>query len=431
MSDGLDIHHGGAIAVDTEALRDVAGRMLAVATHYREARSAIGSAHASVAADPGLRPLVDLDGLWASGQHVAELRAEVEEASAGTFLMADAFEVVELRAEARALEITGGPGAADVQARLDRLLASDERLGPMADYLDAGWRGGRFAGLDAQFDLSGQLPQVFSAGGLIGATAGLGKLLPGMTLKGRAEPVTVTAVHRSDSATPPESLAGALRAMPSSGGAQIAVEKLVMPSGETRFVAYIKGTQAGMPGPGDDHEPWDMTSNLQLYTGRMSESYQATLDALAAAGAEPGDRVDVVGHSQGGMIGSHLAMESDFEVGVLITAGSPTEPTLDDDQLLVQMSHTDDVVRSLAGGGSPDGTGSPDSFTASRIGSPGRWIDDFWLATHSLDTYVETAEMVDDSADPRAVALDDYWAELGSAVSVERTEYRAERSDTR
>ncbi|QNA93924.1 hypothetical protein [Microbacterium sp. Se63.02b] len=63
-----------------------------------------------------------------------------------------------------------------------------------------------------------------------------------------------------------------------------------------------------------------MKSNVELYQGRESASYEATLDALEAAGAEGGARVDVVAYSQGGMIAAHLAMESPYEVTMQLTA---------------------------------------------------------------------------------------------------------------
>jgi pimeloyl-ACP methyl ester carboxylesterase len=176
-------------------------------------------------------------------------------------------------------------------------------------------------------------------------------------------------------------------------------------------------------------EPWDMRSNTQLYTGENSASYQATIDALQAAGAEPGDRVDVVAHSQGGVIAAHLAMESEYDVRVQMTAGSPVEPTVDDDQLLIQLRHTDDVVSSLAAGGSPDGTGSPDSFTAEREADPAAGLQDLLLAPHQLDAYIETAEQVDASGDPRVAALDELWSELDGAVQITATEYHAERDE--
>ena len=68
-----------------------------------------------------------------------------------------------------------------------------------------------------------------------------------------------------------------------------------------------------------------------------------------------------------------------------------------------------------------------DSFTASRTVEPLPDPGDLGLGSHGIEQYEETARMVDGSSDPRAEALDRYWAELGEAAEVERTEYRAER----
>ena len=190
---------------------------------------------------------------------------------------------------------------------------------------------------------------------MVGVVSGLGKVLPGETLRGRADPVSVSPVKTSSPTGAPSGLAGAFGRMPTTAGAQVAVEKYSFADGTTKFVAYLEGTQSvGWGGK----EPWDSKSNLQLYTGQRSASYQSTLDALKAAGAEPADEVDVVAHSQSGMVAAHLAMESEFDVQMQITAGSPVEPTLDDDQTIIQLRHTNDPVSALAGGGSPEGTGS-------------------------------------------------------------------------
>lgn len=427
----LEIDHGGAIAVDTEAMRDVGSRIAGVGVSFEEARAAIERACAIIAVTPGFSEQVDTAALRVSGERVRELQSEVEEASVGTLLMADVFEVVELRAQAEALSVTDAAAAAALETRIDRMLASDARLGPMADALLAQWEEERFEGLANQWDMGGLLPPFFSIGAFIGTTANLGTILPGMTLKGRADPVDVTAARSSTPTSPPANLEGAFRRMPSAAGAQIAVEKITTSGGATRFMLYLKGTQNFLPWQAGGAEPWDMKSNAELYTGVKSASYQATLDALAAAGAAPGDRIGVVAHSQAGMIASHLAMESDFRVDLVATAGSPTQPTLDDDQLYLGIGHTDDVVRGMAGGGSPGGTGSPDSFIATRVADPNAGIQDLLLKPHVLDTYIETARMIDESDDPRAKALDEYWAALGDDVTVERTEYSAARLQER
>ena len=436
VAGGLEIDHGGAIAIDTEQLREVGAHLRTVAARYEEARDSVVTAAEAISSSdaPALR--VDIGALRLSGERIGGLAAEIENACTGTLLMADAFELVELRAQAEALALTDAAAATDVRARADEMIADDERLGRMADWLVAGWERRRFEGLGDQYDLGGMLPPMFLVGALVGLASGYGKVRPGVAgsevpgMKAPTsvpvDPVQVTPVKTS---TPraPDDLAGAFRRIPG-GGAQVAVEKYTMVGGATRYVAYVAGTQNSLLSLKKGAEPWDMTSNIELYQGATSASYQATLDALAAAGVEPGDRVDVVAHSQGGMIATRLAVESEYEVSMQITAGSPTEPTLREEQTLIQLRHTDDVVSALAAGGSAEGTGSPDSFTASRVGDPGDGVEDLRLKTHGLETYIETAEMVDASTDPRAVALDGYWDELGRAVEVERTEYRAERS---
>lgn len=425
MSDGLQIDHGGAIAVDTEVLRDIGSRVLALAAGLDDAQEAIRRAQRIVAITPMLLERVDVGALRWSAERVGALLTETQEAGAATLLMADAFEVVELRAQADALQITDAAGAAAVRARLDRLLASDPRLESMADRLVADWTDERFEGLAIPWYAAGVgTPQIFLTGAVLSLLTGLGKVRAGARLTGTADAVAVTPARTTTPTGPPTSLADALRRFPKAPGAQVGVERYTMPDRTQQFAVYVKGTQTVAFGGA---EPWDMRSNTQLYTGQKSASYQATLDALEKSGAKPGDRVVVVAHSQGAMVAAHLAMESGYDVQLLVTAGAPVEPTVGDDQLIVQLRHTDDVVSSLAGGGSPEGTGSPDSFTARRVADPLFGLQDFLIQSHGHDEYVETAEMVDASGDPRLEAVDRVWADLEEAVEITSTDYRAER----
>jgi hypothetical protein len=423
---GLSIDHGGAIAVDTGQLRDLGARMRSVASQYDQACVAVRRARALISSSPEAGSQVDVGALERSGIRIGELCVEIENACMGTLVMADAFEVVELRAQAEALALTDSAAASLIQVRADRLIADDERIGTMVEWLVAGWEKRRLEGPGGDYELAGTLPPLFLAGAMVGVASGLGKVRPGMVLKGTADPVQVTPV-KSTTPSAPQGSAAALRRMPGAG-AQVAVEKYTMAGGTTRYVAYVAGTHSSLPWHAGEAEPWDMKSNIELYQGRASASYQATLDALAATGAKAGDQVDVVAYSQGGMIASRLAMESEFDVSMQMTAGSPTESTLGEDETLIQFRHTDDVVSRLAAGGSAAGTGSPDSFTASREGDPRDGFQDLMLKAHSLEAYIETAEMVDASDDPRAEALGEYWHELGEAVEVERTEFHAERT---
>lgn len=420
---GIDIAHGGVISVDPDVLREIARRTDVVTTRFDHARDAIGRAYRVIVDTPGFSAQVDTVELWASGERVARLHSECRETTSSTLLMADVYEYVELKAEAAMLAQTDPSTARRLVGQADRLAQSDERIPDMAAKLEAQWQLERFTSL-FPFPL---LPLVvgpfFAAALAAGVRSGLGKVTPGETLKGSADPVTVTPVAASTPSAAPGSLAAALKRMPTATGAQAAVEKYTFPDGSTRFVAYVEGTQSGGFGGA---EPWDMKSNIELYEGQRSASYQATIDALEAAGAGPGDVVDIVAHSQAAMVAAHLSMESEFDVQMQITAGSPVEPTLDDDQTLVQIRHTDDPVSELSDG-SAEGTGSDDSFTVSRAADPGVSPGDFRIDQHSLESYAETAAMADASGDPRVDELDDYFAELARAETIERTEYHAER----
>lgn len=429
MSDGVDITHGGAIAVDTEALRGVARGIAALAPLLTDAAAAIQRAHGLIVDVPGAGERVDTVALWGSSERVAALQAECRDAVTGTNLMADAYELVELRAQMAALDAADAAAADALWLRIERLEASDSRLAGMADLLVAQWERERYEGLHGQFAL-GAMVTGLGLGVFTGTAAALGarghgKIPAGSVLTGVADPVRVRPVATSSPIAPPASLADAFRRFPTASGAQVKIERYTMSDGTARFVLYAKGTQSGLYGAGD---PWDMKSNHELYAGRRSASYQAALDALQAAGARPGDRVDAFAHSQAGMITARLAMESEYDVRLQVTAGSPVEPTLDEDQLLVQLRHTDDVVSALAGGGSSAGTGSPDSFVAERVGHPGGGWEDYRLQTHLLPTYIETAELVDASGDARVSSVQQELAGLSEAVAIESTEYQAERT---
>lgn len=421
---GLTIDHGGAIAVDSDALRDVGRRIDGVASRYEDVRSAIMRAYRAILDAPGFSAQVDTVELWAAWQRVARLHEECQETASSTLLMADAYEYVELRAEAEMLSQTDPSTAQRLMRRADRLAASDERVSEMAHELIARWQATRFEGLTGNIVTPDLYDRVFEAMAMTGVLSGLGKVHPGETLKGTADAVSVAPVKTSSPKGAPSGMAGAFARIPTTAGAQVAVEKYSFADGSTKFVAYLKGTQGiGWGGK----EPWDLKSNFELYGEEESASYQATLDALKAAGAEAGDEVDVVAHSQSGMIAAHLSMESEFDVQVQLTAGSPVEPTLDDDQTIIQVIHPDDPVPALRGGGSPEGTGSADSAVISTQGNPFDTVEDLLVDAHHLDTYIETAKRADDLSDPRIEAMDEFWRELDTAEVIERTEYHAER----
>jgi len=422
MSDDLDISHGGAIAVDPEALRAVAGALIALAPGFADAVAAVRRAHTFLMNLPTAATRVDTAALQGSADRAAALHEECRTAGENTRLMADVYELVERRVELDALEIQGLTPADALIDRIAELEASDPRVVEMEKWLIAGWEKDRFEGLDEQFDQkwligSPALSAFFGFVGLMSAK-GAGRIPPNATLSGGGGPVSVTPVRTTAPIAPPTSLADGFRRLDSSAG-QIMVEKYTMADGTKRFVLYSKGTQIGL----DPDEPFDMRSNIELFVGDESASYAATVEALRLAGAEPGDEVQVYAHSQGAMNAAYLSTQSEFDVTVQVTAGSPLHPTVGEDQLLIELRHPDDVVSALAGGGLPGGTGSPDSVVISRDGSP----IDLGLPPHLLSNYIETAELADASGDVRLEAWRDEQRELNEAVAIESIEFDVKR----
>ncbi|WP_353112682.1 hypothetical protein [Microbacterium sp.] len=448
MSGDLEITSGGAIAVDTGAMREVASRIAGVGRTLTEAADAIRRACEALSTSAALSARVDPGEPAAAIAALGDLAARCDADAHGVRLMADAFELVDLAARQRMEE----PGGADpgLQARIDALAASDPTVGRMAAHLMAQWEEQRFDAdplalrraaaewspvLGPGVAVAGAyllpLLATVAAGAAFGAERwaigevdhrGRGVLAPGSRLEGPAPAVSVQRIGGT-AAGAPRDLAAAVRRLPYGSSAQVRVDRFAMPGGEQRFMVFIDGTRQRA---GGTSEPWDGNSNLRMYDQRRtSASYEAVRKALAASGAEPGDAVDVVAYSQGGLIGSFLAAEGEYRVESLLTVGSPVEPQLDDGTQLAQLRHRDDPVgNGLSGNGSPGLSGSSDSFTVRRDTGA---ADLF--GAHGLDEYLETATLADASGDPRVEALRAHWRELDRAVEVESSLYRAEQPE--
>ncbi len=134
------------------------------------------------------------------------------------------------------------------------------------------------------------------------------------------------------------------------------------------------------------------------------------------------------GHSQGAMVATHVAMEGGYDAQTLVTFGSPVEGDVGDDTLSVALRHADDPVTALAAGGHPGSVGAPGSFVAERTADPLPGLHDIGIPAHHIESYTQTAQLLDDSDDPRMTAVRQVFDELGAAASVEVTEYSAERA---
>ncbi|WP_417555898.1 hypothetical protein [Microbacterium sp.] len=446
MSGELNITSGGAIHVDSGAFRAVGHRLAALAEHVKDAARVARRAQHTLAQTADRHPATGQ-----IGNCVHRLESQGEKAAKtaqGTLVMADVFELVELRTQQNLMGVGDAREALAIQDRIHELLASNPNIGPAADSLVTRWQNHRFDGLtDQPWDDTYTLarwvgavlaPTLFGWAALwlgpepVGSTMGtlrdlavdvdLGTLPSGTRLTGESQAVTLRTVESRD-VKPVAGVRDSIARVPWGRTAQVAVEKYTMKDGSVRYVAYVDGTREMMPGT---DEPFDAVSDVELYMGRKkSASYEATLQALEEAGAEPGDTVDMVGYSQGAMIVSHLAMDSPYHVGTVIVAGDPVDPALAADQTIVRLENSADPVNALATGGTAGGSGSPDSFTVQRE-IPGRSSP---IDPHMYGDYMNTGAELDRSSDPRAQALrDKFFHELGEAARVERTEFSAERA---
>lgn len=253
---------------------------------------------------------------------------------------------------------------------------------------------------------------------------GLGIVPRDARLTGGTPVVTLVPVAPAPASAAPAGLAAAAERIPHDSDARVRIEKYTMPDGTKQFAVYVAGMRSAELG-GDD--PWDGLSNIELYAGRRSASYEATVEALAAAGAQPGDVVHAFGHSQGAMVASRLALENGYDTRTLVTFGSPIDADVGPGTLSVSVRHTDDPVVALAGGGHMGSVGGEGSMVVEREAHPRVGPEDVLAPGHDLAGYTGTAALVDASSDPRVEAVRDVFTDLRHASEIEVLEFAAKR----
>ena len=429
--DELDIRGGGAVAVDTATLREAADGFSALAEELDETAAQVGSA--------AVRLFGVSDTAWALSNRLEVTRRRIltvaDDARALTGALrgsAAVYEVVDLQAE-RAL--ADAARDSEAVARIDARIAALGREYPEAGLQATLGTLGHWAAWPD--DLAAQapgalwwlipgfhamaIPAAWAMQRVVG-TVGAGTVPATARLRGQANEVVVAPTALHGPATAPTSLPGAVARIPRDGDARIRVERYTMPDGSRQFALYVAGTQTAAP---NTAEPFDMGSNLELYSGERSASYDATLAALRDAGAESGDIVHAFGHSQGAMVAAYVALEAGFDTRTLVSFGSPVEADVGDRTLSISLRHSDDPVGALAGGGSPGAVGAPGSFIASRIADPAPGLHDLQLPAHAIEEYARTATLLDESGDARMAAVRQLFDQLGDAASVDVTEYSA------
>ncbi|KHK95807.1 hypothetical protein LK09_17370 [Microbacterium mangrovi] len=423
MSGDIQITSGGAVAVDTTSLRAASDRFHGVA---RQLGGIAGGLRVQCAR---LAATADSGGWTLPGRTLAvgDVAGSLADRADGLGMRlshaAGVYEAVELRVAMQQAEAAGDvPTQQRAQAALDALTAADPGVVGEADRIMETFGDGI-----AQEDRRVGASLIPVAGGLIGATGGSvvallgrGRMLPGTT--GPAPgPVRVHQVGCTRTGRPPTDLAAVVSRIPQGDGRPLVrVERYTMPDASRRFLVYVTGTRN--PDLTRTTDPSDMASNVRLYTGASSASLVAVQRALTDAGAKPGDIVNPVGHSQGGMIAGRVALDGGYRTTMLVTVGSPTEAQVSRGVLSVQLRHPD-VVSDLAGGGSAGQVGGPGSVVIRRDAAP----DAGPMAAHDLRRYEETARLADRSGDPRLAGIRDQLAELRTSTAVEVRDYDAEQ----
>lgn len=169
------------------------------------------------------------------------------------------------------------------------------------------------------------------------------------------------------------------------------------------YVVQVPGTQAWGPSRGDN--PLDLTTNLHLEARSTTQMQALVEEAMRRAGVGPDDPVMLAGHSQGGITAAALAADpgfrSRYDVRSVVTAGSPIGRfDLPEDVSVLSLEHEQDVVAMLDGSANPD---RPHWVTVRRD-LPATEEGGSLLASHGTDRYVDTAALVDSSADASIAA---------------------------
>jgi hypothetical protein len=235
--------------------------------------------------------------------------------------------------------------------------------------------------------------------------------------------VRVRLARPPDVAAAPQGFTGLADRIPASetGDPQLRVERYDQPDGSRHWIVYATGTVDWGIVPGT--EPWDDTSNVVGAAGGSAGSTRAALDALRAAGWRPGEPVLPVGHSQGGIVATGIAVSGVAPVPMLVTFGSPTAGApVPGGVTDVAVEHSDDPVPALGG--------SPPPFDASRLvvreAAPAAQPAG-GLPAHALTGYRATAERMDEASDPRLVAARDQLRAYTGDRPGEVTMWRADR----
>ena len=240
--------------------------------------------------------------------------------------------------------------------------------------------------------------------------------------------LTATIVHMKP-ARSTEDIMRRLRETESVPGGAVRIERWTGEDGVTRRIVYIPGTEDWLNISGN---PFDSQADLELAAGNLPDAAGLVAAALEEDDARPGEPVMLAGHSLGGTLATALAanpaLTNRFTVQAVVTAGSPVgRIALPASVNALHLEGTRDIVPGL------DGRPNPDTPTRTTVHHDARDSQLPELAgegedigsAHHLDTYAQTARLVDHGLSPSTdawLSAEREFLQPGAHVVV--TEYR-------
>src|SRR5699024_2905020 len=130
---------------------------------------------------------------------------------------------------------------------------------------------------------------------------------------------------------------------------EIRIDKVTSAEGEDSWQVFIPGGQGF--DPGNVHSLLHTVSSVD---SNPTPSAAMVTAAMRDAGVKKGERVVMVGHSHGGitarMLANYSRVRAEFDVELVITAGSPVDRhDIRPDTHVVSLEHTEDFVTGLDG----------------------------------------------------------------------------------
>ena len=179
----------------------------------------------------------------------------------------------------------------------------------------------------------------------------------------------------------------------------------VADKGGQAYVVVVPGTQVKEADAGTN--PFDLGGILDGMGNNSAQVNNAVLQALQAAGAEPGADVVAVGYSQGGIHAMNLAADKEFsrnyDMKYVLTAGSPISRIIPpDDVSTLHLEHRTDWVPGSDGSANPDTRNQVTVTVTNDLYVRGG--EDAGLGPgHRLSGYEEASRLVAASKDPSLV----------------------------